>query len=498
MVQLFWIVSNYNDKETTLNVKLKEALKSASYQVENTATCWEMYSRIKIQPGNGFYVSKQALIPQTELFAKSSPDTIPLFIKNPEGNDVKVYPFNTLTFTRYPTLADIHIKFTYLLNEKPVADTQKIATGAVESLTSPKFREKWLDKRPPEEKFNVHFLDSLIGHYLKEIPFQGNYYWGIKSNKEKNWVYLHNNAPLSSLAKSNIAVPFLEDHFMGEGYSLNLHVTGISKALFFTIIPSLAVSVLVVLLLIISFWIFVRFIFKQKQISDLKNDFINNMTHEFNTPISSIALASETLLENSIIKKQPELNSIASIIVNENDRLRKNVETVLNAARLEKQLMPVRLCTMDLEKIISKVVDNREILLKEKNASVKLTLKAASHKILGDITHLENVLFNLLDNAIKYSGDRPEISIETQSFHKKLEIKIIDKGMGIASQNLKRIFDPFYRVPTGNLHNTKGFGIGLSYVKTIMDAHGAEIKMESQIGKGTTCILRFDQHEFIA
>lgn len=243
---------------------------------------------------------------------------------------------------------------------------------------------------------------------------------------------------------------------------------------------------LIVSLVVLFFGYTVTIILKQKRISEVKTDFINNMTHEFKTPIATIGLSSETLLRENFSNDEEKLKRYASLIYKENKRLENQVERVLNIAKLNKNELSLRKEPIEIHEIIEEAADSFRFNQLENRGEVKLELNAQDDEVFGDNVHLTNVIFNLIDNAVKYSKEKPFVMVKTKNFKKGIQIQIIDHGVGIKKENLKQIFDKFYRVPTGNVHDVKGFGLGLYYVKTIIEGHNGTINVESQIGKGST------------
>jgi two-component system, OmpR family, phosphate regulon sensor histidine kinase PhoR len=242
-----------------------------------------------------------------------------------------------------------------------------------------------------------------------------------------------------------------------------------------------------VLLVVIIFFAYALFIIlKQKRLSEIQKDFINNMTHEFKTPISTIALSTEVLKNPNIISQPERLLNYTTIIEKENTRLKQHVERVLQMARLDKEDIGLKKEQIDIHLLIHEAVKTNSYALTEKNGNVELDLAAENFIIEGDRLHLTNVFNNLIDNALKYSSAHPEIKIQTANVSGSLTIAVTDNGIGISAENQKRVFQKFYRVPTGNLHDVKGFGLGLSYVKTIVEAHKGVIKLDSELGKGSS------------
>jgi signal transduction histidine kinase len=212
---------------------------------------------------------------------------------------------------------------------------------------------------------------------------------------------------------------------------------------------------------------------------------VNNITHEFKTPIATISLASEMLLKPSVLSSETKARKYAGIIYDENIRLKNQVENVLQLATLDRGEFNLKYKSIDVHQLIYKVTESFQLLVKEKNGSLKLLLNAPNHQSYVDSMHIENVISNLLDNAEKYSPEIPDITISTFNRNDHIVIAVEDKGIGISKENQKRIFRKLYRVHTGNLHNVKGFGLGLYYVKSLIEAHNGNVNLHSEPGKGS-------------
>lgn len=246
-------------------------------------------------------------------------------------------------------------------------------------------------------------------------------------------------------------------------------------------------SIVFTTIIILAFAVTVRTLFNQKKLSEIKSDFINNMTHELKTPLATISLAIDALTNEKVIHDTDKIKTYSGMIKEENKRMNKQVEKILQAARLEKEEIKLSKVELDAHQVISKVADNILLQIQEKNGTLSLKLSASNPVIEADEVHFSNIIFNLLDNAMKYSNDAPHIEVQTlNTGNGMLSIKIKDNGIGMDRETQSRIFEKFYRAHTGNLHNVKGFGLGLSYVKAIVDAHNGKIKVESVLGKGST------------
>ena len=271
----------------------------------------------------------------------------------------------------------------------------------------------------------------------------------------------------------------LKIHFPTMNSYIYSSVRFMIPALFFTIV------------LCIAFIYTIYVIFRQKKVTELKNDFINNMTHEFKTPISTISLASQMLTDGAVTKSPQMLQHITGIINDETKRLRFQVEKVLQISLFDEQKATLKMRELDMDELITGVVNTFALKVEKNGGTITSQMEAKDTMVFADEMHITNVVFNLMDNAVKYKrDDEPlRLAIRTWNEHEKLGISIQDNGIGIKKENLKRVFDRFYRVHTGNLHNVKGFGLGLAYVKKVIQDHHGTIRAESELGVGTKFII---------
>jgi two-component system phosphate regulon sensor histidine kinase PhoR len=250
------------------------------------------------------------------------------------------------------------------------------------------------------------------------------------------------------------------------------------------------VSSFLILLVVVFFAYAILIILRQKRLSEVKTDFINNMTHELKTPISTIAISSDMLMRDEIGADRERREQYARIIRSENERLKSQVERVLQVAKLSPDKLKITYERVDLHTLIEAALTSVEVQLTEHGGTIHPQKEAQEHVVMGDPVHLTNLIHNLLDNALKYGGDTPHTTVKTWNDSGLFCFSVSDRGIGIAPRHQKMIFDKFFRVPTGNVHNVKGFGLGLFYVKTVVSAHKGKVSVESSVGAGSTFTVK--------
>jgi len=312
-------------------------------------------------------------------------------------------------------------------------------------------------------------------------------------DKDGQIVYDTNNFSTKEAEKSGVFLQSLFNNNVSSRVSyIEIYFPERNKFLFQSgiqfMIPSFAFS----LIMLVLFTFVIVVVFRQKKLSEMKNDFINNMTHEFKTPISTISLASQMLTDPSVNKSEAMLNHVSGVIADETKRLRFQVEKVLQMSMFDRQKTNLKLTDIPVNEIVNTVVNTFTLKVQKAGGKIDTNLEAEDDICMVDEMHFTNVIFNLLDNAYKYAREEEPLHLVVSTknvSNNRLEIRIQDNGIGIKHDDLKKIFEKFYRVPTGNVHNVKGFGLGLSYVMKIVKDHGGDIKAESVFGKGTTFII---------
>lgn len=338
-------------------------------------------------------------------------------------------------------------------------------------------------------KKEVRIIDSIFNHYMQLYNFHIDYSFKVikpSQSISKSGNYIYPAAP-SSYKKS------LQEVVNENGLELKLIFPNKTQFILAEIGTLFLASVVLILVVLILFWRTITSLLKEKKIAELTTDFLNNMTHEFKTPLTNIALASKMLIKYSNSKQEDKIKHYSGIILGENEKLRLQVEHVLSIAALERGEIPMQKTELDFHQLINDALKCMSLQMEHKGVNLKLNLAAENFVVMGDKTHLINTMINLIDNALKYSKENAELSIQTANNYENFVCTITDNGVGIEKEYHKKVFDKFFRVPNGNLHNVKGFGLGLAYIKKIIEMHGGAIELESQKDKGTvfTIILLY-------
>ena len=335
------------------------------------------------------------------------------------------------------------------------------------------------------ESIDTIALDSILKVQLKDKGIGADYAYGI-FDPFMNAFYLDaEEKEYEGILTSNHRVNLTPGNVFSQPKFLSIFFPNQNKYLLRTMWLLLTISAMFLLVIIFSFSFTVSTIIRQKKVSEIKNDFINNMTHELKTPISTISLACQALSDPDIKSREGIVENYINVIADENKRLAMVVENVLRTAVMDKGELKLKIEDIDMHNVVSQVLQNMRIQLEQRGGQFITDLKATSTLVEADKIHLTNVVFNLVDNALKYTDKIPVIKVGTRNEANGIVVFVEDNGIGISKENQKKIFDKLYRVPTGNIHNVKGFGLGLSYVKAIVDKHNGWIKVKSEPNTGS-------------
>lgn len=328
-------------------------------------------------------------------------------------------------------------------------------------------------------------LDSLLHEEFDGMEITREYVWGVFDPASQKFFAGETGNQMNNIVKANHNVS-LSCLYRNEQLLLGVYFPNESSVLMKKIIPWMAISLFLMLVVAFAFSYMIFSFMKQKKLSELKSDFVNNMTHELKTPISTISLASEMLLNPNGQLTEHKTRKYARMIFDENQRLQQQVEHVLQIAVLEKGAFNLDITSFDAHDVIARCLSRFDLVVKNANGYIEYNPGATEYYLEADLNHFQNIVCNLVDNAVKYSVHEPKIEVSTKNINGSFEISVKDNGIGISSDNHKLIFEKLYRVPTGNLHDVKGFGLGLYYVKTIVEALGGQTRVNSELNKGST------------
>jgi two-component system phosphate regulon sensor histidine kinase PhoR len=342
-------------------------------------------------------------------------------------------------------------------------------------------------------KNEIHKIDSLFKYYMDFYDFHIDYTFEVIQPKS----FLVNNPGTFASVYPTATVPYpptepgcskkkLEEVANKNGLELKLAFPGKRQFIMAEMGTPFVSSVILILVVLVLFWHTISSLLKEKRISEHTNDFLNNMTHEFKTPLTNIALASKMITRDATIGQEDKVKYYSGIIREENEKLQVQVEQVLSMTAFERGEIPLYKTALDIHELIRDVVKCMNLQIENKKGSLKLDLNADKSMVMADRTHLTNALCNLIDNAIKYAMEEPVLWIRTSHTGSHIIMIIQDQGIGIDKAYQKKVFDKFFRVPTGDVHDVKGFGLGLAYTKKIIELHQGSIELQSEKGKGAT------------
>lgn len=506
-MQLYWIRGAANMREANFRRSVDEAMSKVVYKLERIETANRIRKRMYQQPKGSSFINTMDSI--SYLFIKEL-DSIPWANGAPDstlnysGKNVRIEitrDANGQIVKRLDTSFKEHSTNYHHQNmQSRISVNPSVPRTAIENLNDQfkKLMQKSYmvtdvfedlfslgTRKPIEKRISKDFLDSLIRNELNLKGLNIDYQFGIYSTGREKMVVMKGDPDPKILKKEGMTFKlYPSDIFMSPEY-LMLRFPGQQKFLLTQMAGMLAVSVVLVVLIIISFVFTINTIVKQRKLAEMKNDFINNMTHEFKTPISTVSLACEALSDKDIKKSEELYSSYIDVINEENKRLGALAEKILQTAIIEKEESKLKEESVDVHTLIEEAISINQMQVEIKDGTIHKDLKATQTTITADHDHMLNVLNNLLDNANKYTPKRPDIKVSTYNTLKEIVISISDNGIGISKSDQKKIFDKLYRVHTGDLHDVKGFGLGLSYVKFIVEKHDGRLSLESEPSKGS-------------
>jgi two-component system phosphate regulon sensor histidine kinase PhoR len=341
---------------------------------------------------------------------------------------------------------------------------------------------------PLQERINHEGLQEILTEVMEDHGIETSVRSAVFDGYGRPLIHDAGNdmEELIDLSRSNYRVRLFPNEILTEPYFLHVDFPEEQSYVKASLMPLILTSGGFIFLIMAAFAFTVAIIFRQKRISEIKNDFINNMTHELKTPVSTISLACEALSDPDMQRSGMDMDRYVGMIREENKRLGSLVENVLRSAAVDKGTLELNKSEEDMHSLIQDTLDRFDLRFRESQAETSTDLHAAHTMALVDVAHMRNVISNLIDNALKYCEGTPYIHIETLNERNRFILKVTDKGVGIKKEDQKRVFDTLYRVPKGNTHDVKGFGLGLSYVKSIVEKQGGIVSVESEWMKGST------------
>jgi two-component system, OmpR family, phosphate regulon sensor histidine kinase PhoR len=485
LAQLYWIKNAMAVKEEEFGQLVNRSLMNIVSNLERNETAYHVIQEMGSKKGKSNKINRVIVRKAREENDESpiqDPGKQVMFYSTSEFNsNVHIIRSDSIITTgNYTYSANTIIRPASVSEHKlPVKGLITNKTVMVEDIMDRLMDvEKNIHERLDPDKLN-HFIKAELDARSINLPYE----FAVKS--QDNQLVFCSEKYDSTLPKKSFQARLFPDDMIAKPFYLQLYFPNkdnfVLRSAGFMGISSLLLTLLITFLF--GFTLFI--IFRQKKLSEIKTDFVNNMTHELKTPISTISLASQMLSDRSIPPEAKNLDYISGIIQNESKRLGYQVEKVLQMSIFERGRVPLKLKTLDIHELIEALILNFDIQVKKREGHINSNLSAARYHIEGDEVHIGNVIVNLLENAIKYCNRPPEILVKTRNEKNMIRISVLDNGTGISRENVKRIFDKFYRVPTGNVHNVKGFGLGLSYVKKIIQEHGGSISVESEPDKGS-------------
>jgi len=469
-IQLLWLRSAERAEQRERQMKIDKALAHVSDRMKQESFCFESFGKAMIDTGEAFFMMHRG--------RDGKSDTIDIYYSEDYSRKHKAGKMSVMDLS-LPFMLDIQLRATVMMEGAAGFLAEKRAF--YESSSAEKLADIIRTRRPIDSMYQMKDVDSAIRANLAAENIDTNFGFAIVNPEENKVAYKARIENEAQLAPSQYRISLFTGNQFMNPYELVLVFPNNATH---SINYLLLLSVAIILLLTFAFIAFVRMYLQQSQLSQMKSDFINNLTHEFNTPMANISLALETL-DASGRDIDNKTRRVIDIIAMESARLRENIECALQVAAAEDGALVLHKEEVDLVSLLNTVTTSYSLQCETLGGSVSFS-HSGTPTIYADETHLLNCVVNLLDNAIKYRNGRPEILILLEEHPAEVVLSVTDNGIGMTGETQKHVFEKFYRAHEGNMHNTKGFGLGLCYVKEIIEAHGGSINVTSKKGDGST------------
>ena len=500
LVQVYWFDKSFENNEEQFKYHVKQVLGNVANKLQKNEqySYYEMYNRLKDSIGKipqksdflefGYYQrdsrTNETIIYSNSINSEDYGISASFFDKKLDSVKLKNYTAKRKTEIYNDDIDKSSLK------QKVTPDIKIEKSGRLDILDNAQFEIVYKDiaaVKPIQERVSNEMMQKLLFEELNEYgvktPFEFNVYSNGLATKIKSEGFRYEK-------KSTYSIPIFIDNDGNNKYQLLLTFPQKKRFLFSELIGICILSIIFTLIIIIAYASALNQLIKQRQISRIKTDFINNMTHEFKTPIATINLALDAIKNPKIIDDKEKVLRYLQMIKDENKRMHAQVENVLRISKLEKKELDINKESANIQEIIEDAIEHVNLIVDDRNGTITTHFDANRTSVLLNDVHFTNVIVNILDNAIKYSPEEPVIDIYTENVKDFVIVKIKDQGSGMSKVAQKRIFEKFYREHTGDLHNVKGHGLGLAYVKRIIEDHNSQIFVESEKGKGSTFIIK--------
>ena len=501
LVQVYWFNTSLKNNEEQFKFHVMQVLVDVANKIQKQEAFefYSKYNKLKDSTGKapkkddflefGYYQrnakTNQTIIYSNSIIAEDYNISPSFFDKKLDTATIKTFKSKRKTEIFNNNTIDNSI-----LQAKTLPDITIEKSNQIEKLENLNWEIAYKDialNFPIDQRISLEKLKALLKNDFAEFgvttPFEFNVYSNGLATKIKSEHFLYDK-------NSSYSIPILMDNEGKSKHNLFVSFPQIKKYLFSEIVEITVLSIIFTLIIIIAYANALHQIIKQRQISEIKTDFINNMTHEFKTPIATINLALDAIKNPKVIDDKEKIFRYLQMIRDENKRMHAQVENVLRISKLEKKELDISKEPLNILDIIDDAIEHVGLIIEDREGRISKQYNASRTTVLLSDVHFTNVIVNILDNAIKYSPDKPDITVLTENIKDFITIKIKDHGSGMSKAAQKKIFEKFYREHTGDLHNVKGHGLGLSYVKRIIDDHNGQIFVESEKGKGSTFILK--------
>ena len=500
LVQVYWFDKSFENNEEQFKYHVKQVLGNVAVKLQKKEqyTYAEMYNHLKDSIGKapqksdflefGYYQrdsrTNEMIVYSNSIISEDYGIPASFFDKKLDSVKLKNFTAKRKTEIYNDNIDNPSIR------QSVSPDVKIEKSGRLYLLDNAEFEIFYKDiaaVKPIQERVSNDMMQKLLSDELKEYgvktPFEFNVYSNGLATKIKSERFRYEK-------QSTYSIPIFIDNDGNNKYQLLLTFPQKKKFLFSELVGICILSIIFTLIIVIAYSSALNQLIKQRQISEIKTDFINNMTHEFKTPIATINLALDAIKNPKVIEDKEKVLRYLQMIKEENKRMHAQVENVLRISKLEKKELDINKESTNIHEIIEDAIEHVNLIVEDRNGTITTHFDAPRTSVLLNDVHFTNVIVNILDNAIKYSPEEPMIDIQTENVKDFVIIKIKDQGSGMSKAAQKRIFEKFYREHTGDLHNVKGHGLGLAYVKRIVDDHNSEIFVESEKGKGSTFIIK--------